>query len=121
VATILQSVRMLQAAGIRTRGFFVVGLPGETPETLEETWRFLEAAQLDEIDAKIFQPYPGSPIYEHRDRYDIHWNGTAMDKTFYKGKPGLYEGSLSTSALTTEQIVDAWKAIETRWNPRVCQ
>jgi anaerobic magnesium-protoporphyrin IX monomethyl ester cyclase len=121
VSTILQSVRMLQAAGIRTRGFFVVGLPGETPETLEETWRFLEEAQLDEIDAKIFQPYPGSPIYEHRDRYDIKWNGTAMDKTFYKGKPGLYEGSIATAALTTEQIVEAWKAIETRFNPRVTQ
>jgi radical SAM superfamily enzyme YgiQ (UPF0313 family) len=112
VETILESIRMLQAEGIRTRGFFVVGLPGESLETLEETERFLEEARLDEIDAKIFQPYPGSPIYEHRDRYDIQWNGQPMASTFYKGKPGEYHGTLSTSALTTQQIYDAWVHIE---------
>jgi len=110
--TIMQSIRMLRAEGIRTRGFFVIGLPGETLETLAETERFLEEARLDEIDAKIFQPYPGSPIWEHRERYDIQWNGQPMSSTFYKGKPGEYHGTISTSALTTQQIYDAWVHIE---------
>ncbi len=115
VATILESIRMLQAEGIRTRGFFVIGLPGESHETLAETERFLEEARLDEIDAKIFQPYPGSPIWEHRERYDISWNGQPMETTFYKGKPGLYQGTIQTSALTTEQIVEAWVKIERKY------
>ena len=90
----------------------MIGLPGETLETLAETERFLEEARLDEIDAKIFQPYPGSPIWEHRERYDIQWNGQPMSSTFYKGKPGEYHGTISTSALTTQQIYDAWVHIE---------
>lgn len=49
--------------GIFTYGLFMVGLPGETEETIEDTIRF--AIELDPEIAKFnrFTPYPGSPLF----------------------------------------------------------
>ncbi len=115
LATMKQAVAMLKQAGIFVKGFFIVGLPGENQESLDETDRFLDEVKLDDIDCKIFQPYPGSPIYDHRDQYDISWNGTPLKHTFYKGRPGDYHGSIATSALTTERIVEAWMYLEGKY------
>jgi hypothetical protein len=113
--TILKAIRMIQGAGIRVKGFFIIGLPGESLETLAETDRFLAEAKLDDIDCKIYQPYPGSPIYDQRQKYDIHWRDTPLEHSWYKGRAGEYHGSISTSALTTAQIVEAWKDLESRY------
>ena len=110
-----QAVAMLKEAGIYVKGFFIVGLPGENAESLDETDRFLDEVQLDDIDCKIFQPYPGSPIYDHRECYDISWNGTPLKDTFYKGRPGDYHGSIATSSLTTKQIIESWKYLEGKY------
>ena len=71
--------------------------------------------QLDDIDCKIFQPYPGSPIYDHKERYDIDWDAIPLEYTFYKGRPGEYYGNVRTSALSSERIVEAWKYFESTY------
>jgi anaerobic magnesium-protoporphyrin IX monomethyl ester cyclase len=51
-------------AGITIRGFFMVGLPGETPSDTLETIHF--ARKLDPLWAQftITIPYPGTPMYQ---------------------------------------------------------
>jgi len=118
-ATMMQAVKMLKAAGLFVKGFFIVGLPGENEETLADTERFLEEVQLDDLDLTIFTPYPGSPIWEHREQYDISWSGSPLEYNYFKGKPGDYRGTVSTSALTTERLLEAQKQLEgkyKRWN-----
>lgn len=120
VETIQEAIRMLKEAGIRIKGYFILGLPGETVDTIAETTQFLETAQLDDIDVKIYQPYPGSPIWEHREHYDISWKDGDLASTFYKGRPGEYFGSVSTSGLTTAELVSAWTKMEAtykKWLP----
>jgi radical SAM superfamily enzyme YgiQ (UPF0313 family) len=112
VATMRESICMLKQAKIYVKGFFIVGLPGENATTLIETDEFLSEVKMDDIDCKIFQPYPGSPIYDHREQYDIQWENIPLENTFYKGRPTEYYGTISTSRLTTQQIVDAWKYFE---------
>lgn len=115
IGAIKVAIRMFQDAGISVKGFFIVGLPGENEDTLAETEKFLDEMQLDDIDCKPFQPYPGSPIHDHRERYDIHWDDVALKDLFYKGRPGEYHGTISTSALSTERIVEAWRRLETKY------
>jgi len=115
VSTIKQAVTILKDAGIRVKGFFIVGLPGESYETLAETKSFLDEMQLDDIDCKIFQPYPGSPIWDHKEDYDIDWHDIPLEDMFYKGRPGDYHGTISTSSLTTQQIYAEWVAIENKY------
>lgn len=112
-STILKAIELLKGARIRVKGFFIVGLPGETGETITETRRFLDRAKLDDIDIKIYQPYLGSPIWKEREKYDLQWDDNIdFDKLFYKGKYGEYYGNVRTSSLTTEQIYKEWVDIE---------
>jgi anaerobic magnesium-protoporphyrin IX monomethyl ester cyclase len=50
--------------GISTFGFFILGLPGETDETIDKTIRFACELPLDHIHVSVFTPYPGSPLYD---------------------------------------------------------
>jgi radical SAM superfamily enzyme YgiQ (UPF0313 family) len=123
VEDIKESIRMLKSCGVRIKGFFIIGLPGETHETLAETTAFLDEMQLEDIDAKIFQPYPGSPIWENKESYDIDWSDQDQSTTFYKGRPQEYYGHIRTSALSTEDIYKAWVKIEAKYKrffPPVC-
>ncbi len=58
-----ETLRMTQAAGIRTRGFLMLGHPTEGVDSLEETRRFLRVAELDLCQITKFTPYPGTPSY----------------------------------------------------------
>jgi len=112
VEQMYEAVTMLKAHRMFIKGFFIIGLPGESKETLAETDQFLRRAQLDDIDAKIFQPYPASPIGNHPEKYDIQGESMPLEYTFYKGMPGEYYGNVSTSTLSSDQIVVAWKYFE---------
>jgi radical SAM superfamily enzyme YgiQ (UPF0313 family) len=114
----LKAIRMLQTSGIRVKGFIILGLPGESHQTVAETRAFLDDAKMADLDVKIYQPYPGSRIYTEREKFDIQWTETDLAHTFYKGRPGEYEGTVSTSSLTTEELVEEWTAMEAaykRW------
>jgi anaerobic magnesium-protoporphyrin IX monomethyl ester cyclase len=52
-----------KAVGMETIGFFIIGLPGETEETMEDTIRF--ACELDPIVANFSMatPFPGTEMY----------------------------------------------------------
>ncbi len=49
--------------GIRIHGTFILGLPGETRETIEATVRFACAIDPDTIQVSIAAPYPGTALY----------------------------------------------------------
>src|SRR5947209_7313605 len=55
--------RDARALGIRIHGTFVLGLPGETCETIEETIRFACELEPDTIQVSIAAPYPGTVMY----------------------------------------------------------
>jgi anaerobic magnesium-protoporphyrin IX monomethyl ester cyclase len=62
--TIRQAFRNAREVGLETIGFFIIGLPGETEETMERTIRF--ACELDPLIANfsMMTPYPGTRVYE---------------------------------------------------------
>jgi len=49
--------------GIDVHGCFILGLPGETRETIEETMRFACEVDPDMIQVSIAAPYPGTHFY----------------------------------------------------------
>jgi len=63
-------------AGIRVKGLFMLGYPGETSETIEMTKAFVRRIPMSSMNLTKFTPYPGSPVY--RELYgtairDDHW------------------------------------------------
>ncbi len=51
-------------AGISTFGFFILGLPGETRDTIDTTIDYSVHSVLDHIHATLAVPYPGSPLFD---------------------------------------------------------
>ena len=61
-----EGVAYAHAAGIQTVGLFMLGLPGETPETSEETIDFAIELDLDFAKFAVTVPFPGSKLFEDR-------------------------------------------------------
>jgi len=49
--------------GIRIHGTFILGLPGETKETIEETIRFAMEVNPHTLQVSLAAPYPGTFLY----------------------------------------------------------
>lgn len=64
-----KAVRWTKKAGIRTRGFFMLGHPTETEETIKETIKFAKKIPVDDFQITIFTPLPGSEAYFVADKY----------------------------------------------------
>jgi radical SAM superfamily enzyme YgiQ (UPF0313 family) len=50
-------------AGIRNWGYFIIGLPGETLETIRETIDLAKGLPLDIALFHVAAPYPGTPFF----------------------------------------------------------
>src|SRR6516162_764643 len=61
--------------GITIHGTFILGLPGETKETIEETIRFAAEINPHTIQVSLAAPYPGT--YLHRQAVENGWLDTA--------------------------------------------
>jgi radical SAM superfamily enzyme YgiQ (UPF0313 family) len=58
-----ETLRTTRAAGIRAKGYLMLGHPTEDLASLEETRAFLEDVDLDVAQVTKFTPYPGTPAY----------------------------------------------------------
>jgi hopanoid biosynthesis associated radical SAM protein HpnJ len=63
--------RNARALGIKIHGTFIMGLPGETRETIEETVRFALDIDPDTIQVSLAAPYPGTAL--HRQAQEQGW------------------------------------------------
>lgn len=64
IRRVREGVAVFNRNGIDCAGFFIVGYPGETIETIEETFDFALSLGLDEISFNVPYPLPGSKLYE---------------------------------------------------------
>lgn len=73
-------------AGIKTRGFFIVGFPGETDQTVEETVSEIEDLNLDEATVYPCLAYPGTDLFYRPEHYGITWIESDFSKFIQVGK-----------------------------------
>lgn len=102
--TIRQAFKNAKAAGLETIGFFIIGLPGETEETMERTIRF--AIELDPLIANfsMMTPYPGTKVYEIVKQEGKLLMDDWEDYVFFDGRARFEMGEL-----TAELIERKWK------------
>jgi radical SAM superfamily enzyme YgiQ (UPF0313 family) len=71
-----QAVKWTHEAGIRTKGLFMLGYPGETPTSIELTKAYVKRLPMHVMNLTKFTPYPGSPVYQElygTKIRDDHW------------------------------------------------
>ena len=59
-----QFTRDCHELGIKIHGTFILGLPGETKETIEETIRFATEINPHTLQVSLAAPYPGTFLYD---------------------------------------------------------
>ena len=74
---VAQTVRHVREAGIRVKGLFMMGIPGETEDSLARTVAYALRHPFSDVNITKFTPFPGSPIYnrilEYGD-FDEDWD-----------------------------------------------
>ena len=83
-------------AGVVIHGTFVLGLPVETKETIEQSIRFAQELDIFSLQVSLAAPYPGTELYEQ-----AKLNGWFMkkDKTDLVEIDGFQQSSLEYPGL----------------------
>jgi radical SAM superfamily enzyme YgiQ (UPF0313 family) len=62
-------LRQTVEVGIRTRGFFMLGVPGETEESIIKTIDFAKRSYLNDFQVTFFTPFPGTELFQNIHQY----------------------------------------------------
>ena len=57
------TVNRIQARGLRAKGLFIMGLPGETEDSIRRTSDLVISLGLDDMNMSKFTPFPGAPVW----------------------------------------------------------
>ena len=59
-----KAVTACRKAGVEVVGFFMLGVPGATRESMQRSIDFAKILDLDFAKYTVFVPYPGTPLYD---------------------------------------------------------
>jgi radical SAM superfamily enzyme YgiQ (UPF0313 family) len=88
------SLGWARAAGIKNWGYFIIGLPGETEDTIKQTIAFSKSLPLDIALFHVAAPHPGTPFFfevvkNGWFRRGVRWEEVDMDESTVLDYPGL--------------------------------
>lgn len=104
--------RNCRALGIVIHGTFILGLPGETQSTIEESIRFACELDVDTIQVSLAAPYPGTELY--RQAMANKW----FDEDVLVRRDGTQSCTLSYPGLSSEQITAGVKRFYSKFYAR---
>jgi anaerobic magnesium-protoporphyrin IX monomethyl ester cyclase len=113
--TIRQAFKNAKAVGIETIGFFIIGLPGDSRESMQRTIDF--AIEVDPMIANfsMMTPYPGTRVYEEVKQSGRFLMKDWEDYVFFDQKARYELGDL-TAELVEEMYRRAYRQFY--WRPR---
>ncbi|MBV9282658.1 MAG: hopanoid biosynthesis associated radical SAM protein HpnJ [Chloroflexi bacterium] len=94
-------VRNCKSLGIKIHGTFILGLPGETRETMRQTMDYARELDVDTIQMSLAAPYPGTELYARALANGWLKHGELTDAL------GIQEASLEYPELTRDEIFRA--------------
>jgi hopanoid biosynthesis associated radical SAM protein HpnJ len=91
-------------AGVVVHGTFILGLPVETKETIEQTIRFAQELDVFSMQVSLAAPYPGTELYEQ-----ARLNGwfSKKDKAALVEDDGFQQSALEYPGLSKDEIYDS--------------
>src|SRR5271157_751803 len=117
IKNVRKGLEVAVAADLTVQAYFVLGLPGETLETFQQTITFIESSPLrpgrDMVNFFPATPYPGSRLAEQRE--DICW--TLLNSNYEQWD--CYHLVLCPSSLKAEELGSLYaeaEAFEKRFN-----
>ncbi len=100
-------------AGIKNFGYFIIGLPGETEETIRQTITFSKTLPLNVAIFHIAAPYPGTPFF-----YEVVENGWFRPGTNWEQVDMDQSTVLDYADLPAERLMYWQKRATREWTLR---
>jgi len=100
-------VRTCKELGLRVKTYFIIGLPGENPASIQQMRLWLKTEQPDNFDISVFTPYPGSHIYANKHLYEIDWDPKTLEDIWYSGEAQYTNCAVFTPYLTAHDILQS--------------
>ena len=94
-------VKNCKRLGIKIHGTFILGLPGETRETMRQTMDYARELDVDTIQVSLAAPYPGTELYAQAVE-----NGWLKKDALVDGH-GLQEATIEYPDLSREEMFRA--------------
>ncbi len=99
-------IQLLRKTGIGVRLDFIIGLPGETDDIVEQTLSFIDEAEPSSVLLSILIPMPGSEIFKHPERFGIKITTYEWQK--YSNLAGRYKEDELPNSLIEYDEVTPW-------------
>lgn len=103
LSDVRKTVAFFKKAGIRIYNYFVIGLPWETEETVEDTIKFAIELDSDFISFYTATPLPGTKFYDY-----VKENGLLNENTSFKS--AYFYPAVNTHSLSKERIFELHKS-----------
>ena len=87
--------------GILIHGTFMIGLPGETRDSIEETIRFARELNPETLQVSLASPYPGTHFHQY-----VRDHGFLVESV-YSDEAGYQKCTVSYPGLSAEEMFDA--------------
>jgi radical SAM superfamily enzyme YgiQ (UPF0313 family) len=105
---VVSAVDMCNRAGVTPHASFILGLPGETPESMNDSIAFGD--QLSKMGVMhgfhILAPFPGTDVRENLDQYDLKI--LSQDWSQYHANRAIVE-TATVSPEMMDEVVIGWK------------
>lgn len=115
-----QSVEFAKKHGINVKSFLMLGLPGETEETIKATEKFIEETQPDDFQLAVYSPYKGTQIRDAidagDDTQDLFFEGEKQ--MAYGQKGGKSEACVRTGELSSDELLAHRDRIVEKYRPK---
>jgi len=106
-----ESIKLLRKEGIVVFGYFLLGLPGDTKESMQKTIDFAREVNPHWANFGVTTPLPGTELY--RDLIKAGKIKEGEDDSISSGYYAIKEGYLTTDEVTNEEIMiyqkKAWR------------
>ena len=96
-------VKLAKKHRLRTHATYTIGLPGDSKETIEKTFKFAANLNTNSMQISIATPYPGTEFYEWCERNDYL---VTKDFSLYDGNK---ESVISYPNLSKNEIDELFK------------
>lgn len=84
-----QAATLFRKTGLHWTGYFLMGTPGETSEDIYKTLDFMYEVRPDFASIGVYEPFPGTPMFEEGVQRGLVRSGMAM-KDFFAILPNDY-------------------------------
>lgn len=99
--------------GIVCKMSFIIGLPGESYESMNRTRDWILKHKPDIVQTDRLIPFTGTPLVSHPEEYDLKYEEQPDEEWFFRGRHDLNSRSfVSTSHLTRDEIDAFWHSLE---------